>query len=172
MIAAEPTALDRAMRAFRALTRAEDPARDYRGIWEYSVERADSKTFDGTPTSSDFPLPSLVGVPYRPSLAGSSCVPTKGTLVYVAFANADASRPVVLAFGPTVPSSATVDATGTLAVGPSAALTQLGSGSEPVAPGSELGRVVRYGDPVMVGVATGPISLPPGPPAPLAKVKA
>jgi len=143
------------MAAFRALARAEDPSRDYRGIWEYSVERADSKTFDGNPTSSDFPLPPLVGVPYRPSLAGSSCVPAKGTLVYVAFANADASRPVVVAFGPTVPSSATVDATGTLALGPSSSSVVLANATavptSPTTAASER-RAVCYGDAVVFGV--------------------
>lgn len=165
-----PTAADRSMAALRAIVRAEDPERVAAGIWEYQVERADAATFDGSPTSADFPLPALVGVPYRGALAGASCVPARGTLAYVAFANQDSTRPVLVAFGPTVPEAATLDATGTLALGPSSSSVVLASGSESVSPADAVGRFVRYGDPLTVGAATGVAALP-GPTGLVSKVK-
>lgn len=99
------TPLDRTLRAFRALVASVFPTLLYYATWEYQVARADGSTFDGSPTEQGLPLPSLVGVPYRGSLAGSTCVPVVGTLAYVAFANGDPSKPVLIAFGPCPPAS-------------------------------------------------------------------
>lgn len=115
---ATPTARDRIMRAFRSLVRAEDPNRSYGfGPYEYQVQSATSTTFDGSPTEQNFPLPPLVGVPYRPSIAGATCTPTAGTLAYVAFANADPSKPILICFGPTTPEQVSIDATGNVNLG-------------------------------------------------------
>lgn len=154
----DPTASDRTLDAFRKLVRHEDPQRTYQGLHEYAVQRADARTFDGTPTDADYSPELPTQVPYRPALAGSSCVPAVGTLAYVMFANCNASKPVLVGFGPTLPESSTVDAseTGTVNVGPTAALTMLGSGSEKLDLGAELGRFVRYGDHVTIPAPGGP----------------
>jgi hypothetical protein len=123
-----PTPDDRTLAAFRALTRAEDPLRTYQGLHEYAVQRADASTFDGLPTDPSFSPQLPTQVPYRPALAGSSCVPVVGTRAYVAFANSDPSKPIFVAFDQTLPDLATVDAnaTGIVKVGPTALLTELG----------------------------------------------
>lgn len=107
---ASPTALDRAMRAFRSLVASVFPTLLYYATWEFQVEEADGSTFSGSPTEQGLPLPSLVGVPYRCALAGTTCVPTPGTLAYVAFANGDPSKPILVAFGPCPPASGPQDA--------------------------------------------------------------
>jgi hypothetical protein len=150
----EPTTDDRTLDAFRKLVRNEDPRRTYQGLHEYAVQRADAATFDGLPTDPTFSPQLPTGVPYRPALAGSSCVPTAGTLAYVAFANQDPSKPILVAFGPTLPSEATVDATGTVAIGPSADTVELAGGNVTDLTGG-VGRVVRYGDPIVFS-APGP----------------
>ncbi len=115
------TTRDRTMVALRSLMRSEDPGRvPGGGPWEYQVERADAQTFDGSPTSQDFPLPALVNVPYAPSLAGTSCVAKKGTLAYVSFINRDPTRPLLVGFGATLPTKVTIDTTGTVEIGASA----------------------------------------------------
>jgi hypothetical protein len=147
----------------------------YFATWEYQVQRADGSTFDGSPTEQGLPLPPLVGVPYRGSLAGSTCVPVAGTLAYVTFANGDPARPILVAFGPTTATSATIDGS-TVAVGPSASAVHLASGSDLMAAAGATGRVVRYGDlvsiPVVGAVATGAVTgMLPGP-NPVSKVTA
>lgn len=121
-----PTASDRTMVALRALMRAEDPQRVPAGIWEYQVQGATSTTFDGSPTEQNFPLPPVVGVPYRSSFAGATCTPTQGTLAYVAFANQDPTRPILIAFGPTTPVAMSLDANTTVTVGASSTQVNLG----------------------------------------------
>lgn len=159
---ATPTPLDRIMRAFRSLVRAEDPNRTYGfGPWEYQVQIATATTFDGSPTEQNFPLPPLVGVPYRPSLAGSSCVPEPGTLAYVAFVNADPSKPILVAFGQTLPLSADVDAaaTGTVTVGATAASVNAGGvGAVPLA---TAGNLAAWGAAVVTAFAGLTITVPP-----------
>jgi hypothetical protein len=145
----DPTTNDRTLDAFRLLVRNEDPVRTYQGLHEYAVQRADASTFDGAPTDPDYSPALPTQVPYRPALAGSSCVPTVGTLAYVMFANSNPSKPVLVAFGPTLPTSATVDATGIVEIGPTAEAVHLAGGNVTLTDGT--GRVVRYGDPIVFG---------------------
>ncbi len=139
------TPADRTMAALRSLMRSEDPGRvPGGGPWEYQIERADALTFDGSPTSQDFPLPPVVNVPYSPALAGTSCVPTKGTLAYVDFVNRDPGRPMLRGFGTTLPSKTTIDATGTIEMGASAGAVNINTSA-------------RVGDPLSaVAVAGAP----------------
>lgn len=170
-----PTTADRLLRAFRSLVASVFPNLLYFATWEFQVQRADGSTFDGSPTEQGLPLPALVGVPYRGSLAGSTCNPAPGTLAYVTFANGDPSRPILVAFGQTKATSTTIDGS-TVAVGPGASVVELAGGSDLLFPSAVTGRVVRYGDlvsiPVSGVVAAGPIAgMLPGP-NPVAKVRA
>lgn len=154
----DATPNDRTLAAFRELVRAEDPQRTYQGLHEYAVQRADASTFDGIPTDADYSPALPTHVPYRPALAGSSCVPAKGTLAYVAFANSNPSKPVLVAFGPTPPDAIALDtnASGTIGIGVAAHSVALGDPDD-LSPG--LGTVIRDGDTVVVGAVSGPISL-------------
>jgi hypothetical protein len=96
----DPTVLDRILRAFRALVKTVAPNLLYFATWEYQIQSADGSTFDGAPTEQGIPLPALVGVPYMPALAGTTCVPKQGSIAYVTFANGDPSKPVLVGFGP------------------------------------------------------------------------
>jgi hypothetical protein len=126
---ATSTAASRLLRAFSALVRAEDPDRTFAaGPWEYSVSRADGSTFDGAPTEQGLPLPPLRDIPYRGSIAGATCNPTVGTLAYVCFANGDPSRPILMAFGQTLPQGTTIDSAAltTIAIGATSQVINLG----------------------------------------------
>ncbi len=122
----DPTPLDRALRSFNAIVRAEDQNRTFRAVYEYSVEDSDGATFSGLPVDASVSPQIPTRVPYSPSLAGTQCVVPKGTLAYVAFNNGDPTKPVLRAFGGTLPSAVTVDATDTLALIPSGNLCTVG----------------------------------------------
>ena len=143
----DPTPNDRSLDAFRKLVRAEDPLRTYQGLHEYAVQSADATTFDGTPTDATFSPALPTRVPYRPALAGSSCVPANGTLAYVMFANSNPSKPVLVGFGPTLPLTVGINAVGAIALGDPDDLVPT------------LGAVIREGDTVLVGAVAGPISI-------------
>lgn len=156
----EPTALDRALHAFRVLVRSVFPMAVYWIVHEYSVAESDGLTFSGTPTDATFSPQLPVRVPYSPALAGSSSVVPAGTLAYVGFANADPSKPFLVRFGAGATStSTTIDATSSMAIGASAGAVTIAGGDVTDATG--LGRVVRYGDPIVFG-APGPGTVSPG----------
>jgi len=164
----DPTPDDRTLAAMRLLITAQDPSRGFRSIYEYSVTACDGHTVSGVPLDPTEAPPLPEGVPYRPGLAGSFAVPVPGSLAYVFFANGNPSKPRLLSFDETLPTSSTVDASGQVSVGPSAAHVQLASGFDLLPLGGEIGRVVRYGDlvsiPVVAAVATGAITgMIPGP---------
>ncbi len=137
-----PTTSDRAMAALRAIVRAEDPRRLYHGLYEYAVASADGATFDGTPVDPSAAPRLPRRVPYRPSLAGSTCVPKPGALAIVAFVNGDPSRPVCLGFDATAPASVTMT-------------------GDAVDIGPALGPATRYGDAVAIDPITGVLSFVP-----------
>lgn len=145
-----PTTLDRTVGALRALVLSFLPQLVYWIVHEYRVEESDGATFSGTPTDASFSPQLPTQVPYSPALAGSSCVVPVGTLAYVAFANADPSRPVLVRFAATLPTSATIDATGKVTIAPSSGAV---TGS-PTAPQ----RFAREGDFYSLGLATGPLT--------------
>lgn len=143
---------DRLLQAFRELVRAEFPQLTYAGCWEYSVDDARMvngvATFDGHPTASGVPLPPAVQWPIRPGVAGVSFLPAVGSLVLVTFANADPTRPVVVAFDAEPPSDESIDASGTIAVA------------------DALGPTIRSGDAVMLTGCMVPGSPPTPAPTP------
>lgn len=161
-----PTAADRTLDAMRRLVTSFFPALRFYIVHEYAVQASSVDSdgvavFSALPTDPTFSPPLPVGVPYSPSLAGSSCVVPVGTLAYVGFANADGGKPYVVRFGPGVATSATVDA-GAIKLG------------------DARGTVVREGDTVLIfpGGMGGPVSgvvsitLGQGMPPTVSKVKA
>lgn len=151
-----PTAADRTLDAMRRLVISFFPALRFYIVHEYAVQASSVGSdgvavFSALPTDPTFSPPLPVGVPYSPSLAGSSCVVPVGTLAYVGFANADGGKPYVVRFGPGVATTTTVDATGALHVGPSAGSVVVGSPTT-------ARRFAREGDIYSVGMAVGPLT--------------
>lgn len=106
-----PTTQDRsAFRWFRALARAANP--ELWGVYEYSVFSTSGSTIQANLTDPTQPPPSVVNVPIRPGIAGAKTVPANGSLCYVAFANGDRSKPVVIAFDTTRSVSLDVESAG------------------------------------------------------------
>lgn len=157
-VPAQPTTSDRALAAMRLLVRSFFPQFLYWIAHEYAVQESDGATFSGLPTDASFSPALPTRVPYSPSLAGSSCVVPVGILAYVAFANADPSKPYLVRFGAGLPTSATVDASGVATIGPSAGAVQVGR-APITSPLAAVGHFVRFGDVVSVGAATGPVTL-------------
>lgn len=153
---AAPTPLDRALQAFRKLVASVLPNLLYFAAWEYQVQRADGQTFDGSPTEQGLPLPPLVRVPYRCSLAGATCVPMVGCLAYVTWSNGDPSRPILVAFGPPPPASGPQQAPPS-AIRIDATLVTVGD------PGGSPEAVARVTDDVDGGTVTATVAAAPGP---------
>lgn len=157
----------RGARALRALTR--DPRRAFFGVYRYRV--VSQAETDGRLTLQAVRklagLPDVLPVSAWPGIAGASSQPQLGAIVVVAFFEGDPAQPFVTHYEPSegagfLPVSSTIDASGTVHIGPSAVAVQLAGGSDAVAPGAEAGRVVRYGDTIMFpsGSAATPTALP------------
>lgn len=138
----QPTALDRLLTAIRALIRAEFPQYTYAGLYSYTIQSINSGTgaIDCMPVDTTVPLPGLSNISLSPSLLGDLCLATAGSVCLVEFVNADPSRPVVVSIGATN-FTGTVDASQSMAVGPSASTVNLGAAAMPIA---------RVGDTVSV----------------------
>lgn len=142
----DPTSDDRIMQALRELIRAEIASLVYLGRWEYQVTAATATSFSGRPTSGAFPLPDLVDVPVRPSVSGAVCVPQPASLVTIAFANGDPTRPELVSYDATLPLSCGLDATLAVSLGATAPETNAGDA---------LGAVLRDGDTVSIAPGNG-----------------
>lgn len=70
----------------------------YRGVSEFRVVSQDGDRLNLQPVRASLGLPDLSRVAMRPGVAGSRNNVTDGTLVLVAFVNANPSRPVVVNF--------------------------------------------------------------------------
>jgi hypothetical protein len=135
------TAIDRLLAALREIIREEFPALTFLGVYEYVVQHSSGSTADLAPTSTTIGLPDLPAVRLDPSILGEVVSGAKvGSVALVEFVNGDPTRPAVVSLS--LPSStATIDATGTLQLGPSARSVELAGGGAPVA---------RQGDAVTV----------------------
>ncbi len=116
-MSALPTSLDRTLAAFRALVRSVYPALRYFGRYRYSVHSATATTFDGIPVDATVAPALPTGVPYAPALAGSSCIPTQGTIAHVMFADGDPGQPWCVGFESGGASSATTIDAGAVNLG-------------------------------------------------------
>lgn len=95
-LGAAPSISDRLWAAFRALVRAELAEIRFLGVYEYSVQAADTSTVDIDPTDTTLGLPTLGKVPLRPSILGEVVEPDTGGRCLVMFVNGDPARPVVI----------------------------------------------------------------------------
>lgn len=143
------TVLDRILQNLRAVIRNEDAGRTFNNTYEYAVQAAfPNHTLDLLPTDATVAPPLPSGVPYAPALAGTFCTPGPGTLAYVLFANGVSTKPIVIGFNLVLPTSSTVDASGTLNLGPSASGVNIAGA---------VGFALRSGDVVSHNGFTGPI---------------
>lgn len=159
-------------------TREALPGLAFLGFYEYRVISQDGALVDLQAIRQDRGLPDLRDVLPRPGVAGGKAAFAPGAHVVVGFLEGDPTRPfVAFAAGETdpghLPEEAHLDAEDRVAVGASAAIVELGSGSEVAV--SATGRVLRYGDsiiaPTMVQLGT-PFVLQEAPGIPVAKVSA
>lgn len=158
----------------RALVREMTAHTDYHALIRYRVVSvAPDKRLRLQIVRKASGFPDVLPISIVPGLPGGKGEPAAGAIVLVSFIEGDPSMPIVTHFSRPddpkfLPVNASLDATGTLELGASAALTALGSGSEVV--GDATGRVIRYGDSVSVP-GVGVVILGLGA-APVAKVKA
>lgn len=136
MIRPEPTPTDRIAATMRALILRELPELVFAATYEYAVTAVHADgSIDGTVTDAGTLMPDLNRVPFAALVCGGVSQPTVGTLFLVDFVNADGARYAVVSASPTVRTS-TLDAEGTVNVGPSAGKVNLGP-----APSQDLARV-------------------------------
>jgi hypothetical protein len=141
------TALGRLLKDVRALIRAEVPALTFAGIYEYTVQGAAGSKVDASPTDTTLGLPTITGLPLSPSILGETVASAAvGCKAIVQFVNGSPTRPEVVSLS-LPPSSSTIDATGTLQLGPNAQAVQLAGGTAPIA---------RHGDAVTIYLDPGP----------------
>lgn len=155
--------IDRDYSALQALIESELPPLAYMGLWEYGVTSVNADgSVNGEPTTDLVPLPSLNMVPARSLAIGGVGTPKVGTLFLVEFRNID-GRSYGFVSVDAVAQTATVDATDTVSVGPTAA--------NPVALGPASAEVARAGDAAFVywpvGLLNGTFAPTGGSPTPL-----
>jgi hypothetical protein len=90
-------ALSRALDAMRRTILGLFPEMRYRGLYEYRVTTQTAQRLSLQPVRVASGMPSLSRVPVRPGVAGFRSTVKLGELVLVAFADADPSRPNVVA---------------------------------------------------------------------------
>ena len=114
---------DRLADAVREILRAEFPALTYGGLYEYACTGTlpgpgGVVLVDGRPTDSTIGLPPLSRVPCSGALHGASGTPGPGDLLAIEFVDGNPNAPECIGVLGT-PDTVTMDATGTLSLGPS-----------------------------------------------------
>lgn len=94
---ASASSVTRRLLAFSRILEALDPLRRYRGTYEFRVVTQSGERLNLQPVRAATGLPDLANVPVRPGMAGLRADVTPGSLVLVTFADADPSRPCVVA---------------------------------------------------------------------------
>jgi hypothetical protein len=140
-----PWGASRRVEALRRLVRSLLPEYRWHGRYEYRIVIQDGERLSLQPVLSSLGLPDLRRVKVRPGVPGVSATHALGSLVEVAFTNADRSRPVVVSFDDAessgfLPTALTVDG-----------LTSITLGSILPLP------VARMTDPVQAGIFSGAI---------------
>jgi hypothetical protein len=131
------------------------------GTWRYRVIQQVGERLSLQVVTPRPGLPDAVFVPVAPGTPGLKALLALGSEVGVTFIDRDPSLPAVThqpaASGAGwLPRELDADASDVVRVGATAELVELGSGDDD--PSEQEGRVVRYGDVVTVGVATGSIT--------------
>lgn len=88
--------LSRRLLAFERLLNALDPRRRYRASYDYRVVTQSGERLNLQPARASSGMPSLANVPIRPGMAGLRANVALGSIVLVAFADGDPSRPGVV----------------------------------------------------------------------------
>ena len=111
--------LDRILGSLRDIIREELGGRSARaGVpagavfapWEYTVSEATDAAVTARRADSSCPWPDVVQIPIYPGIAGARYRPAVGSVVGVAFANGDPSKPRIVWADQTVPWALVVDA--------------------------------------------------------------
>jgi hypothetical protein len=90
----------RRLDAYRRIFDALDPRRLYRGAFEFRVVTQSGDRLNLQAVRASSGLPDLERVPIAPGMAGLRADVALGSIVKVAFADADPSRPFIFAFAP------------------------------------------------------------------------
>jgi hypothetical protein len=93
-----PADTSRELAAFRRLLEQLDPARRFRGIYEYRIVTQDGDRVNLQPIRISTGMPDLQRVVVRPGIPGARADHTLGARVLVGFVDADPARPVVVGF--------------------------------------------------------------------------
>jgi len=88
----------RRLDAWRSLIDQIDPARKYRGIWEYRVVTVSGSKVNLQPVRVSAGMPDLARVPMAPGVAGAKSTLLPGARVLVCFVDASPARPMVVGF--------------------------------------------------------------------------
>lgn len=160
----------RFLRNLEALVRRMFPRERFLGPRKYRLVRMRPSVASGDLTRAELQIvakstgmPDLLFVDIWPGMAGAWAKLQPGTLVLVEFVDGDPGQPVVRSFATAddpawKPIDVTIDATGTMKLGPSAARVDVADGTDTIAtPGDEAGRAVKYGDIIMFPVSAGAV---------------
>lgn len=140
--------LDRILGNLRAIVREElsgrasgagVPAGAVFAPWEYAVTEATDTAITARRADSSCPWPDVVQVPIFPGIAGARYRPAVGSIVGLAFANGDPSKPRIVWADQTVPVTTAVDGSDLVEVGPSAAAVEVAGGGAAIHRVDDLG---------------------------------
>jgi len=168
--------IDRLMTDLERAVRHVLPELPFLGAYRYRVVKANPG--DGRwhlQVVVDRGLPDLLPISISPGMAGLNAQLGLGSTVLVQFVEGRRDMPMITHFAAPGdagwrPVTLTLDASGTVFVGPSADMVELGSGTD--TPANATGRVVRYGDQVLFPGSGGPAAIILNPGASAAKVRA
>lgn len=133
----------RRLSALRKILEQLDPDRPYRGVTEYRVVTLDGKRVNLQPVRVSSGMPDLRRVTMRPGVSGCDSNIKLASRVLVGFVDSDGTRPFIAAFEDAegdgfLPTQTRVDASVSVEIGKTAALTKLGDGLLPVARGTDM----------------------------------
>jgi len=171
----------RLMRDLEAAVRGVLPELPYIGTYRYRVvlPNVGDHRWILQAVNSDMNLPDISPVSVHPGIAGAVATLPLGAVVLVSFIEGSPALPYIHGFTPRdqagwLPSALELDASGTVTVGASADLVELGSGDETPPPANPIGRVLRYGDTIALPppISADYVLIPGNIPMGVARVKA
>lgn len=154
----------------RLIAEALDPTR-YHPLTKYRVVSMQGERVNLQIVRKAPGLPDLIMIPQAGMAGAWSKLAVPGAYAFVAFVEGDPAQPVIIACSGTKPIDTTIDASGDVKIGASAASVQLASGSD-AGVINPVGRVIRFGDTVNVPGVGDVILGPPAVPVSVSKVRA